>query len=276
MSDNEFINKNEFTPENIRFQGLHVQLQDLLAGYVDGELTSHRVDIIEAHLAGCAACRADLERQQIISQHLHKLNVAPMSVELDKRINKALEVQADKDAATKMSMWRSLKTIWAVCTNVVCAKQTGWVMAAIMVMIFMHPHIKSSGISKIPMIEDAVSEYHRIENSDLPALSVNNKIIMPVNISGSQLLATWTTKIGGESAQAFAVKVGHSVIIQYRISQNIFFRNASVRKAISVSGNFRTKQDKLEILAIPINQAGLIVVGPLNAMSETKEFSTKS
>lgn len=270
------MSDNELTPKKTRFNELHLQLQDLLAGYADDELTAQEVDVVEAHLIGCAACRADLERQQIMSRQLHQLNAATMSVTLDRQIDEALQMQADKEASAKNQISHFFKRMWEVCTRIGSAKQTGWVMTVVMLMIFVLPNIKPNSVSNIPMIKDAVSDYHRVENSDLPMLPVNNKMVMPVNIAGSQLLATWTTEIGGESAQAFAVKVGHSVIIQYRISQNVLYRNPSVRKAVSTTGDFRAEQDQLEILALPINEEGLLIVGPRNAMSSAKKLLTKS
>lgn len=269
------MSDNELTPKKTRFNELHLQLQDLLAGYADDELTAQEIDVVEAHLIGCAACRADLERQQIMSRQLHQLGVATMSVALDKQIDEALKIQANKDASAKNKLSHFFKRMWEICTRIGSAKQTGWVMTVVMLMIFVLPNIKPNSVSNIPMIKDAVGDYHRVENSDLPMLPVDNKTTMPLTISGSQLLAIWTTEIGGEPAQAFAVKVGHSVIIQYRISQNVLYRNPSVRKAVSTTGDFRAEQDQLEILALPINEEGLLIVGPRNAMSGTKEFLMK-
>jgi hypothetical protein len=66
-------------------------VRDLLEEYLDGELGAETIAALEAHVASCAECRAELERAQaeqaFLEQHLHP--EAPLA-EVRQRLDAAL------------------------------------------------------------------------------------------------------------------------------------------------------------------------------------------
>ena len=54
----------------------------------------------------------------------------------------------------------------------------------------------------------------------------------PMQWANGRVLARWTTRVGGEPAEAYAVRLGNSLIVQYQISERVFFRNPDVRQAV--------------------------------------------
>ncbi len=56
----------------------HARWQRQLSAYVDGELTLHEAGEVEAHLAQCASCRAELERLQSLKSLLGRLPERPV------------------------------------------------------------------------------------------------------------------------------------------------------------------------------------------------------
>jgi anti-sigma factor RsiW len=65
--------------EIIRLRGsLHEQAQQLLPWYVNGTLEADEAALVEAHLAECAECRADLAAEQVLAREVAAL---PLDVE---------------------------------------------------------------------------------------------------------------------------------------------------------------------------------------------------
>jgi hypothetical protein len=65
--------------EIIRLRGSpHEQAQQLLPWYVNGTLEADEAAMIEAHLAACAECRADLAAEQVLAREVAAL---PLDVE---------------------------------------------------------------------------------------------------------------------------------------------------------------------------------------------------
>lgn len=96
----------------------------------------------------------------------------------------------------------------------------------------------------------------------------------PLPWANSRVLATWMTRVGGEPAQAYAIRQGNSLVIQYRISERVFFRNPDVRQAVARAGDFRTRADQLEVLGLPMEDSGLLVVAPAGNMPAVSESTT--
>ncbi|MEX0605331.1 MAG: hypothetical protein WD623_16440 [Marinobacter sp.] len=63
-------------------------------------------------------------------------------------------------------------------------------------------------------------------------------------------------------------------MIQYLISEAVLFRSPNVRHAVATTGEFRTRENKLEVLALPLKGAGLLIVGQGNAMPSASELSS--
>ena len=263
--------------ESQRFSELHLELQDWLAGYVDGELDDHHTAVVEAHLAGCGPCRADVARQQIMSQRLAHTPVTRMPVELHQRLDAALAGAADQPARRSPAEGTPNVGQWlARLCNPVLAGATGWAVALALTAVLLWPGSTITDPGAIPMVSEVLQDYQQTAMHDLPALVDSTGIKLPATLSDARLLATWSTTIGGEQAQAFAMRRGNDVIVQYRISENVLFRNPDVRQAMAKNGDYQAHQAQLGVLAIPMKNAGLLVVGPSRALPTRSELTLAS
>tara|TARA_R110000823_G_scaffold16552_1_gene52963 strand:+ start:2737 stop:3552 length:816 start_codon:yes stop_codon:yes gene_type:complete len=260
-----------------RFSELHLELQDWLAGYVDGELDGHHTAIVEAHLVGCEACRADVARQQATSRRFHDMPTTRMPVELHKRLDNALSVAPDysEQAPSTTSRFNLRQWLTGLYRPAVVGAG-GWAVALVLAGVLWLPDVGVMSHDHIPMVSDALADYQKMALTDLPALENTADSSAPAKLAGGRLLATWRTTVGGEPAEAFAMRRGNSLVIQYRISEHVLFRNPDVRQAMATMGGYRTRENQLEVLAIPIKEAGLLVVGPANAMPATSDLEFES
>lgn len=252
---------------------LHENLQDLLAGYIDNELDDEQVNLVEAHLIGCEACRNDLHRQQALSKHLESMPLSKMSSSTHKRIDKVLEDISLKNLNSqkpRFSIFESLSFINRFIMNLKLATllgASGWGIALLLSISLFLPHFNNTNSSTIPMIQDVLTEYYEMEDKALPVSTENNKGLKPpLSWPNTQLLSSWTTKIGGAPAKVYALRNGNNIVFQYQINESIFFRNPIVRKAISENGSYSVRDKKIEVLAIPLTNSGVLVVGKKNSL----------
>ena len=87
------------------------------------------------------------------------------------------------------------------------------------------------------------------------------------------MLAAWKTEIGGAPAQAFAMRSGHSIVFQYQIDESVFFRNPAVRQAVQTSGNYQTRTQDTDVMALPLTNAGLLLVGPADSLPSPEQLT---
>lgn len=255
-----------------RWQELHLSLQDMLAGYVDHELDEQEILIVEAHLAGCKTCRDDLARQQLLSQQLGALSVERIPASLSAHLDAVTDSEA---VAHKTHRKHFEPLLWL--ENLLAkfsVSATGWALSCVLVAVMMVQNWPSSYQHNIPMVQDALSQYQTIQKAALPVS--NEGFDLPVTWPEGQLLSSWETSIGGAPAQAFAVRNGSDIIFQYRIDQNVLFRNPEVRAAIANQGSFVTQENGTEIRAIPMKASGLLMVGPSKAMPADERLKFNS
>ncbi|MBW7469829.1 anti-sigma factor family protein [Marinobacter sp. F4218] len=256
-----------------RFSELHLELQDWLAGYADGELDDHHTALVEAHLAGCEACRADVARQQVMSRRFQEVPTTRMPFDLQKRLDKALaDAPEYSDPAPRTTSRFNLRQWLTGLYRPAVVGTGGWVVALVLAGVLLLPDVGLRSHDHIRMVSDALADYQKVAVTDLPALANTADISAPAKLAGGRLLATWHTTVGGEPAQAFAMRRGNSLVIQYRISEHVLFRNPDVRQAMATMGGYRTHEKQLEVLAVPMKEAGLLIVGPANAMPATSDL----
>jgi len=260
-----------------RWARLHTQLQDLLAGYADAALDRQQNDIVEAHLAGCAACRRDVARQQALSRRLHSMPVAPLSADLHERLDQAL---GNAPPAPGLQAWLQrtgnlfrIRGQFLAFDSHTLAWVSGWGLALVLAIMMVAPTLKSGDDSDIPMVRDVLAEYRLMSNTALPEAGNTATAEPPVSWPNARLLATWKTRVGGAPAQAFAVRNGHSIVFQYRVDETVFFRNPVVRQAVAQNGDFRIRADNMEVLAVPLKDAGVLVVGPADSLPAYQQLS---
>lgn len=258
-------------PGTDRWSVLHANLQDLLAGYADEMLPPDQIAVVEAHLTCCEACRNDVARQRTLSRRLSGMPAARMSVELTRRIDQALADAAPTQRPLHRRLlfspdWlRHRSRSWF-------ALASGWLVALVLAVVMLTSAWKAGIHDQIPMIHDAVAQYRQMAAQTLPSAADMVDVQPPANWPDARLLATWHTDIGGAPAQAFAMRSGHSVVIQYRIDEAVFFRNPAVRAAVAKSGMFQTHEGGTEILALPASDAGVLLVGPTASLPTRKQL----
>jgi len=247
---------------------LHVRLQDSLAGYVDDELNQQEKSIIEAHLAGCESCRSDIARQQLISQRLSKLPLERLSPEVQQEIDNTSygALPSSKDLtqktgpASKFINWRQyIGNLGFIATS-------GWSVALLLIVVLLEPTMISKTSHEVPMVEDVLTEYLHLDKTSLPASNSQSMPSPPANWPNARLLSSWETTVGGAPAKAFAMRNGDKIIVQYLIDESVFFRNPNVRQAVADSGSYLSQKNNIQVLAMPLKDAGLLVVGPTDWM----------
>ena len=267
----------QFEPESIRWVALHEKLQDLLAGYADNELNDEQVAIVEAHLAGCDACRNDLARQHLLSERLGTIPAHRMSAALNQRLDQALADDATPTRRTpRRRQWQLPITAASWIQRLgrpAYLGASGWAVALVLVVMMLAPPLISTNNTTIPMVRDVVLEYNQMGSRALPVSANISETKLPANWPGAHLLATWKTEIGGAPAQAFALRSGHSIVFQFQIDESIFFRNPAVRDAVQQSGNYQTRTQGTDVMALPLTNAGLLLVGPADSLPSPEHLT---
>lgn len=270
-------------PENInatKWIELHENLQDLLAGYIDNELEDGQIMLVEAHVLGCEACRNDLGRQQALSQRLEPTPSSRMSNKVHQKIDKALEDTVLENVSSWIKpLWFSsaLLYIKRSLPNVSLTSAlgvSGWSVALLLGLIIVTPQFNIDNSSGIPMIQDALTEYYEMEGKSLPVTDTHNdgSLTAPLSWPNARLLSTWATRIAGSPAQVFALRSGHNIIFQYQISEAVFFRNSDVRSAISSKGSYAMQDNKTAVLALPLTNSGVLVVGATDSLPKAEKI----
>ena len=273
------MNNNAETTDK-QWAALHSQLQDSLAGYADNTLDVQQNAIIEAHLAGCEACRMDVARQQALSRRLQNVAAPRISAQLHQRLDDAL-LEAAPHSGRMHRIWQGWrgfmtpKRLQEVCTPVFAAV-SGWGIAMTLAVVMLTPHLLSITRSEVPMVEDVLAQYRHIAHTALPVSAERSTALPPATWPNAHLLASWETTVGGAPAQAFAVRRGDSILFQFRIDEAVFFRNPEVRHAVEQNGDYQFIAENTQVLAVPIKDAGLIVVGPEDAMPSPEQLAIKS
>ena len=243
MSDKPSITPSS---ESHQWSDLHHQIQDWLAGYADGELDEHHITLVKAHLAGCEACRHDAERQRMLSERLQEIPAPRLSPAFAKRLDDTLaSVQTSDRRPVGQKPLEGLKHWLTRLSPSAVIGGGGWAVA-----------------SQIPMVNDVLADYQRVVGNDLRTPSDDADLSPPMQWANGRVLARWTTRVGGEPAEAYAVRLGNSLIVQYQISERVFFRNPDVRQAVARAGDFRTRDNELEVIGLPMRASGLLVVAP--------------
>ncbi len=265
---------NNITDES-KWVELHIRLQDLLAGYVDDELDQQEKSIIEAHLAGCESCRSDVARQQLISQRLNKLPLERLSAEMHQEIDNTLsDALTSSDDIRHQARPASIFINWYQrIYNPGFFAASGWSVALLLIVVLLYPSLTPENSHKVPMVEDVLAEYLHLDKTSLPASNIHSKSSLPANWPNARLLTSWDTTVGGAPAKAFAMRNGDKIIIQYRVDEAVFFRNPDVRQAVADRGSYLSQKNDIQVLAMPLKDAGLLVVGPADWMPPPEKIT---
>ena len=268
------IKEQPATDENT-WDSLHLEIQAMLAGYVDDMLDSLQKSIVDAHLAGCEACRADIVRQASIIQRLNKMTVTRMTAQQHQRIDHALDVAPQSRKPDPSNTLGFMQNLWQKFQQP-SVGITGWGLALALLLMILNPNWSVSTQPDVPMVKDVLAEYRHITEMSLPVSNKSMDNIPPAIWPNARVLASWKTKIGGANAEAFAIRTGNKVVLQFRVDEAVFFHNPAVRQAIANQGSYRVNNSELEVLALPLKDAGLLMVAPSDALPALEKLKLKS
>jgi len=262
---------------NERLHELHIQLQDLLAGYADDMLDEIEKDRVEAHLAGCEACRLDVVRQKLLNQRLSDMPLTRMSTELHQRLDQVItdEASASIEYARQVQKFSFKNAIFnglGIFKKPMFAITSGWGVALLLLVVMLLPSLKMLAGSQVPMVHDVLAEYRHFSHIKLPLSDDASELTSPASWPNSRVISRWKTKIGGASADAFAVRNGDSVVFQFRVNEKVFFNNPKVRDAILNKGLYQESEENLKVMAMPLKDGGLLIVGPYNKLPNPKKL----
>lgn len=274
-------------PEINHWKELHLELQDLLAGYLDNELDSQQITTVEAHLAGCADCRADLARQQLLCGHLEQLATEHLSKSARHNIEQAILAAEDlvsepttkPDSLSSKILGYMKKFVEKTITPARAVANSGWAVAAVLLVVILMPSAVTNHkltATEIPMIDDVLAQYQQLQQRNLPISAADSTELNPVTWQDAVLLSSWNTNIGGKPAQVFAFLHQNKVVLQYKIAPGVFYRNAVVRNAIASQGIFETQTDNTDVMVIPAADFGLIMVGPSDSLPSKDNFPIRA
>ncbi len=253
-------------------KALHLEIQDLLAGYVDDSLSETEKYIVEVHLAGCQACRTDVERQQQLSHRLNHIAYARLPERLQQKLDRISEqpttIAGKRSGQDGWWAWfAGFKPRFQITPIITLS---GWAVALMLVLLLQlkpldHQHT-------IPMVAQVLAEYQSAGTSG--QFDHHNEVAVnaPASWPDARVLARWKTSIGGAPAMAYAVRSGDQMVFQYAVTEKVFFRNPQVRMKVAEEGRYQAREEGLMVLALPAKQAGLLIVGPEQAIPEIRSI----
>lgn len=248
----------------------HRRFTEQLGAYLDGELAQDDLSILEAHLRGCERCRRELSLQHAIRERLEHQSMERAPAALRERIQMRLEAaDAAHLPSRKGKRWRprALRTPlawtgWAVAASLALALALGLTLGL------------PRGPHSVPMIAAAMADYHSHLASELPVANAASLAtlksslpfpVTPIPSLRKNLIAAWTADIRGEPAAALAYKLDNRVVVQYVVSESLFFRQPNLREAIATHGRYVASLGQDTVMAWPSTDSGSILIGPLSA-----------
>jgi anti-sigma factor RsiW len=232
----------------------HSPWLDLVAPYLDGELSAASHAEMDAHVAACTICQRELAQQRAVSQRLRQL--ASEAAPIESLAQRLPYASTRKEAHSRHRAWA-----W-----------TGWGLAAaqaiVLAVVFLLPTWQAR---HVPMVEEAVADYQRVVAGELPFETTNidalsRSLSLSVDVLKSpqaQLLGACKTVLRDKPAAALAYRVDNHVVIQYVVSGPLFFAQSSVREAVSRQGHFASQDDGKSVIGWPGTNAGFLLVGEL-------------
>lgn len=243
----------------------HERLIELVGAYADGEVTPEEVPVLEAHLLGCERCQQAVSLQREVRARLERQEMERAPAALRERI------QAHLTDEIKTHPRRGLKQHWLIRPQV----RAGWALAACLALVLgLYLGLwRSPGPQPIPMIAAALADYHHQLGHELPAVDaaslekLEHSLPFPVTpIAGlrSHLIAAWSPRIRGEPAAALAYRLDGRVIVQYVVSESLFFRQPRLREAVAAHGVYVASAGQDSVVAWPGADNGSLLIGPVS------------
>ena len=266
----------------------HRALLGLLGAYADQELSEEVRQQVESHLLECAACRQELRTQLSVRARLAAEPGAVAPRALTERLAsyvRMLREGPDAASADGLSGGRRARSLGRrVLRWPALVTWGGWLVAAglaALLLIGLHrrpaggmamamPNLSAVRVDSIPgpLAEAALQDFRRVNASDLPPGAGLKEVEARVPFSvpalrspHMRLLGSWTTDFQGEPAAVLAYRCHNRLVIQYVVSERVFFRHPHVRQAIAAAGLYATGRGGVHAIGWPDLDSGSLLVG---------------
>ncbi len=260
---------------------LHRMVLALLPEYEEEPLLAAAVrDEVAGHLRVCAACARELQVGRAVRDRLQRQDAPPVPAGLRARISAA--VAATPSPTPRLAEARSPAT-WSGASRQTLVRWSGWAVAAGLILVLMsggppapadmavRERVAGAGRPAIPMVQGMVADYaarlaRRLPGDERGLSAVIDSVpfaVQPLSGAGTQVIGAWTTIVRGEPAAVIAYRWKDRVVVQYVVSDSLFFHHPDVRSAVATRGLYSTKSGALGIVGWPGAGSGSVVVGAL-------------
>ena len=253
---------------------------DQLGAFLDDELSPEDAAAVSAHLLDCARCRADFALQRALRDRLDRVPL----VRAPRRLRDAVEDTIDAATGSAESA-RGVADVRRLPRHAGAVARAwpwlGWGVAASLAvaLVLFKPGAapdtspRRAAAASIPMVEAVLADYRSNAGRELPFKyaperidALSEALALPIPRLASQrvrMLGAWRVEVGGEPAAAVAYRLGDDVIIQYVVSEALFFRQPMVRDAVARVGRFVTSDGGQGVVAVPAPGSGSLLVGDM-------------
>jgi hypothetical protein len=248
-----------------------------------GELSHTRsfedASLIEAHVHGCEPCQRELGLLRAVRARLRHLpETAPESA-LEVRVFAAL---GDRARGERPAVVRSRPP-----RRWVLATAAGWAAAAVFAALFARrddPGDSEDSEERLPpMVNEALREYERASANELPKPSAAAELELrfgrriPYLLNADlEVVSAWVTTIREEPSAAIAYRFGDHVLIQFVVSEALFFRQPVVRDAIARSGAYVARAGARAVIGRARSGTGSLLVGEISPSELERLFQRSS
>jgi hypothetical protein len=247
----------------------------LLLGELSHTRSLEDARLIEAHVQGCEPCQRELGLLRAVRARLRHLPGIAQESALGDRVFAALGDRAVGERASRPSRrW-------------VLATAAGWAAAAAFAALFAGRD--DSGDSEDseqrlpPMVNEALREYERASVNELPKPITPAELEFRVGrripyIPSAELkiVSTWVTTIREEPSAAIAYRFDDRVLIQFVVSEALFFRQPVVRDAIARSGAYAARVGARAVIGRARSGTGSLLVGDISLSELDRLFPRSS
>lgn len=248
MSDRHFLEQVEE----------HAAWIDRITPYLDKELDAAASEEVRQHIAVCPLCERESTRQRLLAERLRLLAdpavLAQQAEQIQQRVLNTLHYR--RKHGKPGHAW---------------VTPLGWLLAlaqavVLMIVLFM----PSPKVEHVPMVEEAYADYQHASAGDFPfqmngsaALAALPLPVEPLKNAKARLIGSWQTRLRGEPAAVLAYRVSDHIVLQYVVSERLFFTPPRVREAVSKTGLYVSKKRRSTIVAWPGRQSGSLLIGDL-------------
>jgi len=248
----------------------HEEWSILLLASLDGELDAAEQSRLEAHLADCPRCLGELKVQRAVRARLAREPLVRASNKLRLQVQRITDTAAEQSSLSPPASRREAGALAKSRLRAGLLAWGGWAVAAALALVLVWPQAPRQTANDIPMVADALADYRQHATQTLAAPVATPAQLMqtvlgwstpPLPLRDARLISAWQTLIGGAPAVALAYRRGNHVIVQYIVSEAVFFRQPGVREAVATDGIFHVADGAESVIAKPGPDGGYLLVG---------------